>query len=254
MCMNLNFLLLSGGVMNAPEKRVRPEDGMVISRFYLRLSENGPVILCKSYGQLAEKVEKIPAGAGVLCQGRLETIEIPTGNGAKSYLTELVLSDAYPAVANAGVNIFMVAGRSVKDGDFFIGEGEKKAFCSSRMAVNRQVGEGQRTEYISVKSFEKKAEFAAKWIKRGTPFYAKGVLSISDYTDKNGQKQRSYDLLARDIGFTSDKGSSSSQAAPAQPPMGVAQTPPAATGTDGAGVGGGFSSGGFNTGWGNLPI
>lgn len=250
MCMNLNFLMLSGAVVSVPEKRVRPEDQLCITRFYLKQDKDSLPILCKAYGErLADKLNvsesDIKAGklTWLLCQGRLETIE-QTVNGSKRYITELVLSDIFPATPNMGVNIFMTAGRSVKDGDFYIGTGEKKSLCSSRMAVNRGSGDSQKTEFISVKTFDKKAEFVSKYIKKGTPFYAKGRLAISTYPDDHGNQRMSYDLMASDVDFTAEKkaGGESSQSAGA----GQGMSQPIANAS-------GFT-GGFNSGWGDIPL
>jgi len=249
MCMNLNLIMLSGAVLLSPDKvkptmRVRPEDGMSIHRFYLKIGKDTPPIICKSYGKLAKRAEALCTSVNggavhLLCQGRLETTEY----GSKNYLTEFVLSDIYPAAADQNVNLFLAAGRAVRDGEFFIGSGEKKALWSGRMAVNRQISHGNtKTEYISVKAFDKKAEFATNWLPKGTPFFAKGVLSIGTYTDKNNVQQLSYDLLAFDIGFTSDKGAGQRNIPQSQP-----QASQASTGTDG------FASG-FNSGWGDLPL
>lgn len=257
MCMNLNFLMLSGAVVTVPEKRVRPEDQLAVTRFWLQPGKDNMPIACKAYGdRLSDKLIKLNVLEGniksgqltwILCQGRLETTEYLV-NGCKTYFTELILSDVFPVVGNVGINVFMAAGRSVKDGDFFVGSGEKKAMCNSRMAINHGSGDSQKTEFLSVKSFDKKAEFVSKYIKKGTPFYAKGRLSISSYTDEQSQKRFSYDLMASDVEFTSDKKGSGTTSQPAAMPATGAVTnnplPSAASGF----------AGGFNSGWGDLPM
>lgn len=207
MCYNNNFLIMSGEVVNPPEKRMKQTNNggtMTISRFRMKVGEN-KFLICKAFNTLADKLDALKTGSQVLCQGRLETTRYKDKNGVEQSLTEMVLSAVYPSVAGACVNVFHTAGRACKDGTFFIGNGEKKALIRTSMAVNRKLGDEEKAEFINVTAFDKKAEFLDKWIKKGAPFFAEGKLDIQHYTTKDGASATSYVLVANEVGFTSDK-------------------------------------------------
>ena len=58
---------------------------------------------------------------------------------------------------------------------------------------------GNTAQFFDVTLFGKQAEFAADDVKKGTPVYVLGDLSIEDWTDRGGQKRTSVKIIARTI-------------------------------------------------------
>ena len=62
---------------------------------------------------------------------------------------------------------------------------------------NRQ----ERTEWHNIKCFGKTAEFAEKYIKKGTSLFIEGKIRTSEYTDRSGNKKYTTDIVADTIQF-----------------------------------------------------
>lgn len=69
---------------------------------------------------------------------------------------------------------------------------------------NRQ----ERTEWHSIKCFGKTAEFAEKYIKKGTSLFIEGKIRTDEYTDKSGNKKFATYILADTIQFAGSKNES----------------------------------------------
>ena len=101
------------------------------------------------------------------------------------------------------------------------GSGIKVATFS--IAVDQGYGDKARTEWVNVLCFDKLAELAEKYLKKGKGIALSGTLQTSSWDDKQtGQKRYKTEVVARDIVFI-DSGSGSgggqkqerSQSAPA---------------------------------------
>ena len=92
------------------------------------------------------------------------------------------------------------------------------------IAVDQGYGDKSRTEWVNVLCFDKLAELAEKYLKKGKGLALSGTLQTSSWDDKQtGQKRYKTEVVARDIVFMDSGGSGSgagqkqerSQAAPA---------------------------------------
>ena len=86
------------------------------------------------------------------------------------------------------------------------GEGEK---CVARytLAVNRRFSK-EETDFINIVSFGKAAEFAAKYLKKGTKIAVVGRIQTGSYTNKDGQKVYTVDVIAEETEFCESKSDS----------------------------------------------
>jgi single-strand DNA-binding protein len=86
------------------------------------------------------------------------------------------------------------------------------------IAVTRpyQKGKDKESDFINCVSFGKTAENIGKYFSKGNKIAVSGRLQISSYTDSNGQKRYSTDVVVEDFDFcASASASSSNSPAPA---------------------------------------
>jgi single-strand DNA-binding protein len=88
--------------------------------------------------------------------------------------------------------------------------GQSNSMCKYSLAVNRKFSkEGQQDcDFINIVSFGKSAEFSGKYFQKGTSVAVVGELRISSYTDKDGNKRWSTDVVASEQEFAGSKGES----------------------------------------------
>ena len=98
-------------------------------------------------------------------------------------------------------------GRLTKDPDM---HGEGTGLCARyTLAVDRRFkkdGE-DNTDFISCVVFGKGAEFAEKYLKKGTKIVLTGRIQTGSYTNKDGQKVYTTDVIAEEQEFAESKGS-----------------------------------------------
>lgn len=80
------------------------------------------------------------------------------------------------------------------------------------LAVDRRFKkEGQAdTDFINCVCFGKSAEFAEKYLKKGTKIVVTGRIQTGSYTDKDNKKVYTTDVIVEDQEFAESKGESSS--------------------------------------------
>lgn len=94
--------------------------------------------------------------------------------------------------------------------------------CRFRVAVNRrfsnkQTGE-READFINISCWRNMAEFVSRYFHKGSWIEVSGELRNNDYTDQNGVKHYSMNVLADYVGFVGNKdGSQTVQNAPYQP-------------------------------------
>ena len=100
------------------------------------------------------------------------------------------------------------------------------------IAVDQGYGDKARTEWVNVLCFDKLAELAEKYLKKGKGIALSGTLQTSSWDDKQtGQKRYKTEVVARDIVFMDSGGSGSGggqkQERPQAAPATRQQAPPA---------------------------
>ena len=89
-----------------------------------------------------------------------------------------------------------------------------------QVAVDRKyqkAGEERKTDFIDCTAWRQTAEFVCKYFHKGSMIAVEGSLQTDNYTDQNGEKRKSVQLVASQVSFCGSKAESGAQtAAPAQ--------------------------------------
>lgn len=84
---------------------------------------------------------------------------------------------------------------------------EQTAVARFSLAVDRRFARegGKQADFINCSSFGKTAEFVEKYLKKGMKIALTGRLQQDDYTDRNGQKVTTYQVIAEEVEFCESK-------------------------------------------------
>ena len=77
-----------------------------------------------------------------------------------------------------------------------------------RFSRNNQNGDQQTADFISCVAFRRQAEFVEKYLHQGTKVVLQGSIRTGSYTNKDGQKVYTTDVVADDIEFAESKSAS----------------------------------------------
>lgn len=88
------------------------------------------------------------------------------------------------------------------------------AVCKFTVAVNRpyQKDKEQQADFINVTAWRGTAEFVDKYFSKGKIIIVEGKLQNNDYTDKDGVKHYSMQVMADNVNFGGSKSDNTSQA------------------------------------------
>lgn len=94
---------------------------------------------------------------------------------------------------------------------------------------DKQTGE-RPTDFIDVVAWRSTAEYVSRYFSKGRMAVVEGRLQLRDWTDKEGNKRRSAEVLAGSVYFGDSKrnGDGGSYSAPAPDPLSGYSDPPAA--------------------------
>ena len=116
------------------------------------------------------------------------------------------------------MNKVIIIGRLVKDPDIRYSQGSNTT-CVARytLAVDRKFKqEGQQTaDFINCIAFGKSGEFAEKYLHKGVKIAVTGRIQTGSYTNKDGQKVYTTDVVVDEQEFCESKSQSNSQPQPA---------------------------------------
>ena len=137
------------------------------------------------------------------------------------------------------MNKVILMGRLTRNPDVRYSQGEK-ATCVARytLAVNRRFRrEGdQDADFINCVAFGRQGEFAEKYLKQGTKIVISGRIQTGSYTNRDGVKVYTTDVVVEEQEFAESKASSDSYAA-SHPQQNAAPAPsmpsPGAASADG---------------------
>ena len=114
------------------------------------------------------------------------------------------------------MNKVILMGRLTKDPDIRYSSGEKAtAIARYSLAVDRRFrreGDAPTADFISCVAFGKSAEFAEKYLKKGTKIVIEGRIQTGSYTNKEGQKVYTTDVVVEQQEFAESKNASGSAA------------------------------------------
>ena len=101
------------------------------------------------------------------------------------------------------MNKVILMGRLTRDAELR-GEGEKRVARFS-LAVDRRFKKDE-TDFINCVAFGKSADFCEKYTKKGTKLIVTGRIQTGSYTNKDGQKVYTTDIVCEDLEFAESKG------------------------------------------------
>jgi single-strand DNA-binding protein len=98
-------------------------------------------------------------------------------------------------------------------------DGTQTCIARFTLAVNRRIKqEGQQNaNFISCVAFGRQGEFAEKYLMQGTKIELAGRIQTGSYTNKDGQKVYTTDVVVEEIEFAESK-NSTSQSKPQEEP------------------------------------
>ena len=113
------------------------------------------------------------------------------------------------------MNKVILMGRLTRDPDVRYSQGESNsAVARYTFAVDRRVsrnGDDQQTaDYIGCVAFGRSAEFAEKYLKKGTKIAIEGRIQTGSYTNKDGQRVYTTDVVVENQEFAESKAAAGS--------------------------------------------
>lgn len=107
------------------------------------------------------------------------------------------------------MNKVILMGRLVRDPEVRYGGANNTAVARYTLAVDRRFKrEGEASaDFIPCISFGRTAEFTEKYLKQGTKITISGRIQTGSYTDKDGNKVYTTDVIVEEQEFCESKGS-----------------------------------------------
>ena len=129
------------------------------------------------------------------------------------------------------MNKVILMGRLTREPDVRYSQGENPtAVARYTVAVDRRMSQEQRNkegaqtaDFIGVVAFGKAGEFAEKYLKKGTKVIVTGRIQTGSYTNKDGVKVYTTDVVAEDQEFAGSKNAAASNGAAAPSNNGATQ-------------------------------
>ena len=111
------------------------------------------------------------------------------------------------------MNKVILMGRLTRDPDIRYTQGERQmAIARYTLAVDRRgrgSGNGESTaDFIQCVAFDRSAEFAEKYLHQGTKIVVTGRIQTGSYTNKDGQRVYTTDVVVEDQEFAESKSAS----------------------------------------------
>ncbi len=111
------------------------------------------------------------------------------------------------------MNRVILMGRLTRDPNVTYSQKDNSAIARFTIAVDRRfarrdAADGQQTaDFIGCVCFGKQAEFAEKYLRQGTKIACQGRIQTGSYTNKDGQKVYTTDVVLDDVEFAESKNS-----------------------------------------------
>ena len=107
------------------------------------------------------------------------------------------------------MNKVILMGRLTRDPDARYSQGENStAVARFTLAVDRRFkrqGDEQTADFISCVAFGRTAEFAEKYLHQGTKVVGCGRIQTGSYTNKDGQRVYTTDVVLEEVEFAESK-------------------------------------------------
>lgn len=109
------------------------------------------------------------------------------------------------------MNKVILMGRLTRDPDVRVSTGERQmSIARYTLAVDRrgrrsENGTEQTADFISCVAFDRNAEFAERYLHQGTKVVVSGRIQTGSYTNKDGQKVYTTDVIVEEQEFAESK-------------------------------------------------
>lgn len=106
------------------------------------------------------------------------------------------------------MNKVILIGRLTKDPDVRYSQGDRPtAIARYSLAVDRRFKQdgGQNADFINCIAFGKNGEFAEKYLRQGTKIAITGRIQTGSYTNRDGQKVYTTDVVVEEHEFVESK-------------------------------------------------
>ena len=114
------------------------------------------------------------------------------------------------------MNKVILMGRLTRDAEIRYSQGESAtAIARFSLAVDRRFrrdGDDQNTDFINCVAFGRTAEFLERFGRKGTKFVLEGRIQTGSYTNKDGIRVYTTDVIVDEHEFAESKNSSSNNA------------------------------------------
>ena len=114
------------------------------------------------------------------------------------------------------MNSVILCGRLTKDPEIRYSSGERQMpIARYTLAVDRrgrrgqQDNQGQTADFIPCVAFDRAAEFAEKYLKQGTKMIVRGRIQTGSYTNRDGQRVYTTEVIIEDQEFAESRNTSS---------------------------------------------
>lgn len=109
------------------------------------------------------------------------------------------------------MNKVILMGRLTRDPEVRYSQGDAStAIARFSLAVDRRFkrdGDDQTADFINCVAFGRTAEFMERYARKGTKFVVEGRIQTGSYTNKDGQKVYTTDVVVENIEFAESKAS-----------------------------------------------
>ena len=127
------------------------------------------------------------------------------------------------------MNKVILMGRLTRDAEIRYSQGESAtAIARFSLAVDRRFrrdGDDQNTDFINCVAFGRQGEFAEKYLKQGTKIVISGRIQTGSYTNRDGVKVYTTDVVVEEQDFAESKAAASSYTGGYQQQGGYANAP-----------------------------
>lgn len=86
--------------------------------------------------------------------------------------------------------------------------------CTFRIAINSGWKDNKRTDFLHIVTFGGRAETCEKYLSKGSKVCIRGSIKTDNYTNKDGNKVNTFDIIADEVEFlpSGSKGGSNTSA------------------------------------------
>jgi len=96
------------------------------------------------------------------------------------------------------INSVVVVGRTGQDPDMKYFE-SGKVKTSFSVAVNRWSKDGDKTDWFNIELWDKSAEVAGEYVRKGKMVAISGKLAVSKWTDASGEKRERFFIRGNEL-------------------------------------------------------